>query len=64
MANKTKHITLRVEEDLKLEMINTAKYYHMTLSNYLTVLHITTRDIDSKSIVNNAITTIGDTKWD
>jgi len=62
MANKTKHITLRVEEDLKLEMINTAKYYHMTLSNYLTVLHITTRDIDSKSIVNNAITTIGDTK--
>ena len=60
---KNENITFRVKTDLKLEMINTAKYYQMSLSNYLTLLHITTRDKDSKSIVNNAITNFkGDTK--
>jgi len=60
---KTDNITIRIEKDLKLEMINTAKYYQMSLSNYLTLLHITTRDKDSKSIVNHAITNFkGDTK--
>ncbi|HOY70993.1 MAG TPA: hypothetical protein PL131_09505 [Methylotenera sp.] len=53
--NKNKIIQIRVAEDLKTEMINTAKYYHLTLSNYLTLLHITTQDNDSKTIINKTI---------
>ncbi|WP_020181515.1 hypothetical protein [Methylotenera sp. 1P/1] len=52
---KTTTIQLRVAEDLKKEMIETAKYYRLTLSNYLTLLHTTTQDKDSSSYSNRAI---------
>ena len=34
-------------------MIEVANYYHLTLSDYLTLLHITTQKKDSISLINN-----------
>lgn len=50
---KDKKISMRVNEEVKKNMIEVANYYHLTLSDYLTLLHITTQKIDSISSINN-----------
>ncbi len=49
---KNKIITMRVNEEIKANMIEVANYYHLTLSDYLTLLHITTQKKDGLSLIN------------
>ena len=50
---KNKSIYIRVSDVTKNDIVKTAEYYTLSVSNYLTLLHITTQDKDSKT--NKAI---------
>ena len=50
---KNKSIYIRVSDVTKNDIVKTAEYYKLSVSNYLTLLHITTQDKDSKT--NKAI---------
>ena len=50
---KNKSIYIRVSDVTKNDIVKTAEYYKLSVSNYLTLLHITTQDKDSNT--NKAI---------
>lgn len=50
---KNKSIYIRVSDVTKNDIVKTAEYYKLSVSNYLTLLHITTQDKDNKT--NKAI---------
>lgn len=49
---KDKKISMRVNEEVKKNMIEVASYYQLSLSEYLTLLHITNQKKDSISLIN------------